>query len=379
MWSTAAYGVKGSKALLAELNDPNGCLRQVRCLLKGVAVVIAAEIEVESVESGELGRLVSHVGGSARHIGELITAVYDGEVPRAVSVREDAEAGERVESLPTLRQPGLLGADGGVGGARHDRRGDPPCTSGDGPTANSMAAACKAATSRCAAQGKWHWQSGTQASDRNFDGNGRRMSQRRRLTILLGLNLAMITALVIVGLEAHSLGVLAAGGDYVADSAAILLGIAAVTIRERIGEHSRAPTYVAIINGSALLIVTLLVIGEALRRLAQGTPAVHGLPVMIVGAIATGVMVLGIVILGTDAGEEDLHMRSVLLDTVSDALASAAVAIGGAVIYFTGRLFWLDSVLAAGIGVVVGIGALRLLRDAATALRRGSPLVLDDT
>ncbi len=188
----------------------------------------------------------------------------------------------------------------------------------------------------------------------------------------------MITALVIVGLAAHSLGVLAAGGDYVADSAAILLGIAAVTIRERVGEHSRAPTYVAILNGSALLIVTLLVIVEALRRLAHGTPAVQGLPVMIVSAIATGVMVIGIFILGTDAGEEDLHMRSVLLDTISDALASGAVAISGAVIYVTGRLYWLDSVLAAVIGVVIGIGALRLFRDAVTALRSGSPLALDD-
>lgn len=202
------------------------------------------------------------------------------------------------------------------------------------------------------------------------------MSQRRRLAILLALNLTMITSLVIVGLSAHSLGVLAAGGDYVADSAAILLGIAAVTIRERTGAQSKAPTYVAIVNGSALLIVTLLVIGEALRRLVQGTPAVHGLPVLIVSAIASGVMVFGIVILGTDAGKEDLHMRSVLLDTISDALASAAVAVGGAVIYFTGKLYWLDSALAVSIGVLVGVGALRLLRDAATDLRRGSQLAV---
>jgi len=97
-----------------------------------------------------------------------------------------------------------------------------------------------------------------------------------------------------------------------------------------------------------------------------------------VSVIATGVMMFGIFILGTQAGEEDLHMRSVLLDTIADALAAAAVAVGGAVIYVTGRFFWLDSVLAAGIGVVVGIGALRLLRDAVTALRRGMPLVLDD-
>lgn len=204
------------------------------------------------------------------------------------------------------------------------------------------------------------------------------MSQRKRLTILLVLNVAMIAALVVVGLVAHSLGVLAAGGDYVADSAAILLGIVAVTIRQRVGEHSRAPTFVALINASALLVVTGIVIVAAVRRLVNGTPTVHGLPVLIVSAIATAVMVLGALVLGADAGREDLHMRSVLLDTISDAVASAAVAGSGAVIYITGRLFWLDSALAAAIGVVIGVGALRLLRDVAAALRTGAPLITGD-
>lgn len=203
-------------------------------------------------------------------------------------------------------------------------------------------------------------------------------SQRRRLGILLGLNAAMITGLIIVGISTHSLGLLAAGGDYIADSAAIALGIGAVVIRERVGEHSKAPTIVALINAVALLVVTVFVVGEAIRRLVHGTPDVHGLPVLIVSALATAVMVLGVFVLGTDAGQEDLHMRSVLLDTVADAVASAAVAVSGAVIYFTGRYFWLDSALAAAIGVLIGVGALQLLRDAVHALRTGSLLDLDD-
>lgn len=204
------------------------------------------------------------------------------------------------------------------------------------------------------------------------------LSQRRRLCILLALNAAMIAGLVIVGVFAHSLGVLAAGGDYIADSAAIALGIGAVAIRERVGAHSKAPTIVALINATALLGVTGFVIAEAIRRLVQGTPEVNGLPVLIVSALATAVMVLGVFVLGTDAGEEDLHMRSVLLDTVADAVASASVAVSGAVIYFTGRFFWLDSALAAAIGVLIGAGALHLLRDAVHALRSGSPLDLGD-
>ena len=204
------------------------------------------------------------------------------------------------------------------------------------------------------------------------------MSQRRRLTIVLGLNVAMIAALVVVGIVAHSLAVLAAGGDYVADSGAIALGILAVTMRTRHGEGSRAPTYVAGVNATALLVVSAFVLVAGARRLVNGTSEVHGLPVLIISALATAMMLVGVFVLGTGAGSEDLHMRSVLLDTVSDAVASAAVAVGGAVIYLTGRFYWVDSALSVVIAVVVAAGALRLLRDVVRSLRTGTALDFGD-
>ena len=45
------------------------------------------------------------------------------------------------------------------------------------------------------------------------------MSKDRRLTLVLLLDLLLIVALVIVGLAAHSLGLLAAGVDYLGDDA----------------------------------------------------------------------------------------------------------------------------------------------------------------
>jgi cobalt-zinc-cadmium efflux system protein len=204
------------------------------------------------------------------------------------------------------------------------------------------------------------------------------VSQRRRLTIVLSLNLAMIVGLVLVGISAHSLGVLAAGGDYVADSTAIGLGILAVTIRDRVGEHSKAPTVVAGVNATALLAVSIQVLTAGIRRLVHGTPHVHGLPVLVVSALATAVMVGDVFVLGTGAGREDLHMRSVLLDTISDAVASAAVAASGLVIYLTDRFFWLDSALSVAISVIIGAGAARLLRDVVRSLSTGAPLDLDD-
>ncbi|CAN5731477.1 hypothetical protein BH09ACT8_BH09ACT8_58560 [soil metagenome] len=163
--------------------------------------------------------------------------------------------------------------------------------------------------------------------------------------VRLGLNLIMIAGLVIVGLSAHSLGLLAAAGDFAADSmGALILGLVAVTIRDgsdRPGA-SRATTGMALIIGAALLAVSVLVVVEAVRRLLAGASAVQGLPMLMVSVVSTVVMLVGALILGLGAGSEDLHMRSVLLDTLADGAAAAAVAVAGGVIAFTHRFYWLD-------------------------------------
>ena len=64
------------------------------------------------------------------------------------------------------------------------------------------------------------------------------------------------------------------------------------------------------------------------------------------------VMTMGAFIIGDDE-HDDLHMRSVLLDTISDAVAAAALAITGAIILITKGFYWADSVVALGISVVI--------------------------
>ncbi len=153
------------------------------------------------------------------------------------------------------------------------------------------------------------------------------MNQQKRLSLVLLLNLAMIAGLVFVGLTAHSLGVLAAGGDFIADSAAIVLGLIAIHLRNRPHGNPNATSIVALINGLFLLAVSLLVIADALRLLTSHTPHVEAVPVIIISVVSAITMTIGALILGSESGKEDLHMRSVLLDTVSDAASAAAVAV----------------------------------------------------
>lgn len=202
-----------------------------------------------------------------------------------------------------------------------------------------------------------------------------RVSQRRRLTVVLGLNLAIIAGLVTVGVVAHSVGVLAAAGDTLADSAAMALGLIAVTLRDRNPTHPRANrpiAIVALINAGILIAVTISVTVEAIVRLSEGSPAVLGLPMAVVSMITLAVMIAGALVLGPSAYREDIHMKSVLLDTIADAAGAAGVVVAGTIIWLTGGLFWLDPAIALLLAAVIGYAGSRLAIQAVAALRGAS-------
>jgi cobalt-zinc-cadmium efflux system protein len=193
----------------------------------------------------------------------------------------------------------------------------------------------------------------------------------RRLGLVLVINMAMVLGLVGVGLAAGSLGVLASGADCLGDALGTGLSLVALRMSRRPHGHPRATSYAALVNASLLLLVTLAVVVEAVYRLSTGAPSIDGLPVVVVSVIAAGAMIACALILGDVAG--DLNMQSVMLDTVADAAAALGVAVSGAVILVTGELFWLDSVVALVIAVVIGYHAVRLLRSVLADLHKESP------
>ena len=91
------------------------------------------------------------------------------------------------------------------------------------------------------------------------------MSRVARLWIVFSLNISLIGALVVVGVVAHSLGVLAEGADYLADAAGICVALFAISLSNRThdsGAGSRYPNatkWAALVNGVWLLVLTVLV------------------------------------------------------------------------------------------------------------------------
>jgi cobalt-zinc-cadmium efflux system protein len=208
----------------------------------------------------------------------------------------------------------------------------------------------------------------------------------KRLGLVLVINVVMILGLVSVGLAAGSLGVLASGADYLGDALGTGLSLAALRVSRHPHGHPRAPSYAALgcpcgcpratsyaalVNASLLLLVTTAVIVEAVYRLSTGAPSIDGLPVVLVSIVAGAAMIACALILGDV--DDDLNMQSVMLDTVADAAAALGVAVSGAVILVAGELFWLDSVVALVIAVVIGYHAVRLLRSVLADLHEESP------
>jgi cation diffusion facilitator family transporter len=203
------------------------------------------------------------------------------------------------------------------------------------------------------------------------------MSKARRLGLVLLLNLLLVAALVVVGVAAHSLGVLAAGVDYLADAAAIGVSLTAIWLAHQSASQSRRwadPTHIAaLVNAGWLLALNVWVVVAAVRRLMSGATEVHGLPVLIVSATAALVMFIGAIIvrgdLDNDDDAEDLNVKAVLLDTAADAAAAGGVAVTGAVILATRGWYWLDPAVALVIAAVIGYHALTLIRRVLVAIK----------
>jgi cobalt-zinc-cadmium efflux system protein len=59
------------------------------------------------------------------------------------------------------------------------------------------------------------------------------MSRTERLLVVLALNLGLVAVLVAVGVMAHSLAVLAEGGDYLLDAAGVGVALLAIRLSKR--------------------------------------------------------------------------------------------------------------------------------------------------
>src|SRR3989440_296684 len=118
-----------------------------------------------------------------------------------------------------------------------------------------------------------------------------REESRRRLTLVLGITAAVMVAEAVGGWLAHSLALLADAGHMLADVAALGLSLVVAYLAQRPATAERTfgllrlEIVAALVNGAALLAISLGIALEALQRF-RAPSQVHGALLLGVAAVS---------------------------------------------------------------------------------------------
>lgn len=210
------------------------------------------------------------------------------------------------------------------------------------------------------------------------DHRGRK--NKRRLAFTLVLAAAYMVAEVVGGLMTNSLALLADAGHMLSDVAALALSFFAVWIADRPAPphrtygYYRAEILAALVNGAALVAVSVYISFEAFQRL-WAPPEVQA-PLML--WIASGGLVVNLAGLWMLHGgrDENLNVRGAWLHVLSDTLGSVGVMLAAGLIWAFGW-YWADPVASLLICVLVIYSSWHLLDEATAVLMESAPRGID--
>lgn len=203
----------------------------------------------------------------------------------------------------------------------------------------------------------------------------------RRLRPAFYLTFGFMLAEVVGGFLSGSLALIADAGHMLTDAGALALALAGVRLAARPSDsrrsygYGRAQVLAAFVNALALVAVTLWIVIEAVRRFKDPHP-VLATPMLAVAVLGLVVNVLVFFIL--HRGDRDnLNLRGALLHVIGDMLGSVAAIVAAIVIMLTGWTL-IDPILSVAMALLIGYGAVDLLRRSGHILLEGAPRTTDD-
>ncbi|MDQ2917028.1 MAG: cation diffusion facilitator family transporter [Pseudomonadota bacterium] len=181
------------------------------------------------------------------------------------------------------------------------------------------------------------------------------------------------------GWFAGSLALLSDAGHMATDAAALGLALFAQWVARRPPSprasygYARAEVLAAFVNALALLLLVGFIVIEAIRRVANPAPVAGG---TVLGIATIGLLINVATAWVLSRAPTSTGARSALLHVLSDALASIAAIVAGAVIVTTG---WtpIDPLLSLLTAVLILRSTWRLLAQTTGVLMEGVPAHLD--
>ncbi|WP_413734659.1 CDF family zinc transporter ZitB [Sodalis sp. RH21] len=206
-------------------------------------------------------------------------------------------------------------------------------------------------------------------------------SNNKRLMAAFVVTAVFMAVEVVGGVMSGSLALLADAGHMLTDAAALLMALMAVRFAQRKpnSRHTfgylRLTTLAAFLNALALLVITLLIVWEAIRRFYQPHP-IQGWTMMVIAVAGLVANLLSFWLLHGGEGEKNINLRAAALHVLGDLLGSVGAIAAAVVIMMTG---WMpiDPILSILVSCLVLRSGWRLLRESLHELLEGTPSQID--
>ena len=211
--------------------------------------------------------------------------------------------------------------------------------------------------------------------------HGNQDENARRLMLAFAVTATFMVIEVIGGLISGSLALLADAGHMLTDAAALLFALLAVQFARRPpnARHTfgwlRLTTLAAFVNAIALVVITILIVWEAIQRFRFPQP-VAGTTMIVIAAAGLIANLLAFWILHRGSEEKNLNVRAAALHVLGDLLGSVGAIVAAVVILTTG---WtpVDPILSILVSCLVLRSAWKLLQESVNELLEGAPVSMD--
>ncbi|GAA1992100.1 cation diffusion facilitator family transporter [Microbacterium pumilum] len=203
-------------------------------------------------------------------------------------------------------------------------------------------------------------------------------SNRRLLAISLAITSVVMLVQVVGAFLSGSLALLADAAHMFTDAAALVIALIASIVAARPANdrrtfgYQRAEVFGALVNGVILIILSVWIAVEGVRRLLDpGEVVVAGglmLVVAIVGLVANAVAMW----LLSAAQRRSINVRGAYLEVLGDFIGSGVVIVAAIVIVTTG---WMpaDAIASLFIAAMIIPRAIALLREVVSVLSESTP------
>ncbi len=198
----------------------------------------------------------------------------------------------------------------------------------------------------------------------------------RPLKLTLIIVIVIMFAEIIGGIVSNSLALLSDAGHMLIDALALGLSWSAIRIARRpanlnktFGYH-RAEILAALVNGSILLVLAIIIFYEAYQRFSQ-PPEVRAPLMLTIAVIGLVANIAGVILLRGEH-KKNINIKAAFWHVLGDTISSVGVIIAGVIILLTG--FEIADPIAAIVtgGIMIG-GAVQIVKESVNVLLEGVP------